>query len=90
MAMLMLTARRKDRSFRYVVHLDTTKFLPDGTTPDPAWCFEQSWTKPAEGGGTGWQAGVRADLKALCNARLADLIEAADPGVALPQEGQAF
>lgn len=88
--MKMLTARRKGKTFRYVVHLDITKMLADGTTPDPAWCLEQSWQKPADGGSTGWQAGVRADLHVLCDTRLAELIDAADPGVALPQEGQPF
>ena len=90
MAMKMLVARRKGKTFRYQVWLDITKFLPDGTTPDPAWCFEQSWVKPADGGTAGWQGGIRADLHVLCDSRLAELVDAADPGVALPQEGQAF
>ena len=89
MAMQMLVARRKGRSFRYVVWLDTTKLLPDGTTPDPAWTLEQSWVRPATEA-AGWLTGVRADLHVLCDARLADLVEAADLGVALPQEGQEF
>ena len=90
MAMHMLLARRKGRTFRFVVHLDTTKLLADGTTPDPAWTLEHSWLKPVDGGSAGWLSGIRADLHTLCDARLAELVEAADPGVALPQEGQAF
>jgi hypothetical protein len=89
-AMKMLVARKKSGSYRYVVHLDITMLLADGTTPDPAWCFEQSWQKPANGGLTNWQAGIRADLLVLCVAQLAALVDAADPGVALLQEGLAF
>jgi hypothetical protein len=87
--MKMLVARRKDRAFRFVVHLDITKMLADGTTPDPAWCLEQSWARP-ETESADWQVGVRDDLRVDCDARLAELIDAADPGVALPQEGKVF
>ncbi len=100
MTMQLLTARRAGRGFRFVVHLDTAKFLPDGTTPDPVWCYSAAWTAPAKAEGetttaynarlAAWAVGIRADLKEAAVARLADLVEANDPGVALPQEGQTF
>lgn len=100
MAMKYLAARKKGLTYRFVAWLDATKFLPDGTTPDPAWTVDRSWTKPSRAEGEtvaqwntrldGWLIGVRKDFKAACDDALAVLIEAADPGVALPQEGQAF
>lgn len=88
MPMKLLVARRTGRSVRFVVHLDTTKLLPDGK-PDPAWTYAQSWTAPL-GATPGWLASVRADLKVGALAALADVQEANDPGTALPQEGQTF
>lgn len=100
MTMQLFRARRTGRGFRFVVWLDTTKFLPDGTTPDPAWCYSAGWAAPAREGGetttaynarlATWAIGIRADLKGNAAARLADLIEANDEGTALPQEGQTF
>ena len=43
-----------------------------------------------EGMTAAWQTGVRDDLKALSDAALAERLDAEDPGVALPQEGEAF
>jgi hypothetical protein len=98
--MKLLVARRTGRGFRFVVHLDTTKFLVDGTTPDPGWCYGAYWPAPARGQDEllanyntrllAWGTGVRADLKSSANDALANLIEANDPGVALPQEGMTF
>jgi hypothetical protein len=98
--MQLLKARRTGRGFRFVVHLDTTKMLPDGTTPDPAWTLSAAWTTPAQADGetmpaynarlSTWATGIRADLKAAAVAALADRVEAADEGAALPQEGQTF
>ena len=100
MTMKYLVARKKGLSFTFKAWLDTTKMLPDGTTPDPAWTIERSWTKPARNPGEtvaqwntrldGWLVGVRKDFKDACDDALSALVEAADPGVALPQEGQTF
>jgi hypothetical protein len=98
--MKYLVARKKGLTFRFVAHLDITKMLADGTTPNPAWTIERSWSKPPRNPNEtvaqwnarldGWLIGVRNDFKDACNDALAALIETADPGIALPQEGQTF
>ncbi|MBU2346586.1 MAG: hypothetical protein KJ888_20545 [Gammaproteobacteria bacterium] len=100
MAMQLLKARRTGRGFRFVVWLDTTKFLADGTTPDPAWCYPAYWASPPRYDGEttaaynarllAWGTGVRADLKASADAALAAGVEAADEGTAMLQEGMTF
>jgi len=101
MAMQLIVARRFPRFVRLSVHIDTTKMDPlDAAKPDPAWVITQTWSLPPRNAGeaaaaytarlTPWFAGVKADLREQAVARLADLTDDADPGVALPGEGQAF
>ena len=78
------------------VHLDTTKLLVDGVTPDPAWVFHRDLAAPATWGTmtaaqrNAWANAVRAELVTDCNARLAVLNDEAAGGTALNIEGQTF
>ncbi len=101
MAMSLITARRFPRFVRLAVHLDTTKMDPlDAAKPDPVYVLSQTWPLPPRNTGetaaaytsrlTPWFAGVKADLKEQAVARLAELTDEADPGIALSGEGQTF
>lgn len=100
MTMKYLVARRFPRKVTLTVHLDTTKMLADGTTPDPDWCLSQTWALPQRLSGetnpayvtrvTAWATATKADFILQCQARLSELVDALDPGVALAFEGTTF
>ena len=78
------------------VHLDTTRLLVDGVTPDPVWVFHRDitapsvWSSMTAGQRNAWANAVRAELVADCQARLAILNDEAAGGTALGIEGQTF
>lgn len=92
MAMKVLVARHRDAGngkdvvVTLTAHLDTTRMLVDGTTPDPAWCYSQSWQVPGRGrtGETApqfrqrlddWVAAVKPEFKATCKKVLDTMAE---------------
>ena len=97
--MKWLVARRFPRVLTLTAHLDTTRVLGDGT-PDPVWVLSQSWVIPPRRQGetagayqtraVAWATATRDEFVKECNARLAELTDALDPGTALPFEGATF
>lgn len=76
---------------------------PPATIPDPAWVLTQDYElgkgerkQPGEADAAyrariaAWMTDIRSDMRGRCVLRLAELIDASDPGVALPGEGQVF
>ena len=103
--MRWLVARRFPRVLTLTAHLDTTKTIPDPqdgakTIPDPAWTLSRSWDIPPRRQGetagayqtraVAWATATRDEFVKECNARLAELTDALDAGVALPFEGATF
>lgn len=97
MTMRLITARRTSGNATLAVHLDTTKVDGQGN-PNPTYVLTRTWRMPKRQGGetvqqyaarmAPWVDGIKADMRTLCQGRLAELEEAADPGTALPGEGE--
>jgi hypothetical protein len=75
-------------------------FVP---APDPAWVLTETYElgkgERRQQGETdaayrtrvaAYLTNIRTDMRARCDVRLAELVDATDPGVALPGEGQTF
>lgn len=76
---MMLTKAYDDgSSYRFVVLIDGTKVLPDGS-PDPAWTKEYTWGKEPPQGQTA------QDYLASCK-REAELLAALDPRLQPPPQ----
>ncbi|MBI4494781.1 MAG: hypothetical protein HY690_18550 [Chloroflexi bacterium] len=87
--MRVLLAREELEGFRFRVHLDEGRTVPDPSLPppepgqadprprmpDPRYVMELAWGKepPAGQSGGAYLAGIRRELRALCAARLAEL-----------------
>lgn len=89
MAMQMLRHRETTRRYLFRVWLDTTKVLSGTTTPDPVWVREYTWDRalPVGQNRVQYEASVKAETKALCQAELATMTQTenifADEGQAL-------
>ena len=104
MTMRLITARRFPRNVTFAVHLDTTMMDPlVPANPDPEWVLTQDYElgkgeRRQQGETdaayrarvTAYLANIRTDMRARCDVRLAELVDATDPGIALAGEGSTF
>jgi hypothetical protein len=77
------------RGYLFRVHLDITKMLEDGATPDPDWVRVWTYGEAPPPGKTvaQYRDMIREQTRTLALAEAAEKAAAADEGTALPQEG---
>lgn len=101
MASQILTARAHIDRLAFVIHLDTTKTVPDpanqgATIPDPRWLLYRDWPIPADWAGRSAQArgtfllAIKAELQAAAAAQIATLTDQDSGGTPLAIEGATF
>jgi hypothetical protein len=84
----LLVARQRTTHIYIVVHIDTSKVLEDGTTPDPDWVmrFRYPFPVPQEFTAAQYRAWIKDRIREIVTQTL-DERQADTAGVALPEEG---
>jgi hypothetical protein len=97
MIRILLARRYVTGDIDGLAHLDDTKFLEDGTTPDPVWTLAHQWhvnpedwqsRTPAQK--EAWANALSQEFAELCRAQLRIVEDREAGGTVLPIEGQAF
>ena len=80
-----------------VAHLDDTKFLEDGVTPDPVYVLTnwwhinpEEWAERSTSQKTAWVNSMQQEFAEMCRAQLKIIEDREAGGTVLAIEGQTF
>jgi hypothetical protein len=93
MAIKVIRAREMRDRFEFVLHLDDSKTVAEGsnTVPDPRWVLRRTWAKNiVPGERNAYLQAIREELRNEAIERIAQLTDEESDGTPLAIEGQTI